>query len=229
MSKKELTTTDQQSPIQTAADILKFGGDLSQLEKLMELQERHETNQARKAYHVAMSEFKAHAPTLKKSKRVAYGNTKYNHADLGEITEEISRELSKHGLSSSWKTEQEGGIKVTCTITHVLGYSERTSLTSPPDNSGGKNSIQAIGSTITYLQRYTLLALTGLAAHDQDDDGKAAEKPKEKPRPMVEPGTKNWENAVNAYLRDGDFEEVLKHADIREEHQAQIREECKNA
>jgi hypothetical protein len=31
-----------------------------------------------------------------------------------------------------------------------------------------------MGSTISYLERYTLLALTGLAAHDQDNDGKGS-------------------------------------------------------
>ena len=43
-----------------------------------------------------------------------------------------------------------------------------------PDDSGGKNPIQSIGSTITYLERYTILALTGLATKEQDDDGKSA-------------------------------------------------------
>ena len=42
-----------------------------------------------------------------------------------------------------------------------------------PDNSGSKNSIQAIGSTTTYLQRYTLFSILGLAA-GEDDDGSAA-------------------------------------------------------
>jgi hypothetical protein len=41
------------------------------------------------------------------------------------------------------------------------------------DQSGAKNSIQAIGSTISYLQRYTLKAALGLAAAN-DDDGKAS-------------------------------------------------------
>ena len=62
---------------------------------------------------------------------------------------------------------------VTCKITHELGHSEETSLSAPADSSGSKNAIQAIGSTITYLQRYTLLALTGLATHEQDDDAQA--------------------------------------------------------
>src|SRR5690606_35194749 len=64
---------------------------------------------------------------------------------------------------------------VTCVITHELGHSERTTLSAAPDESGGKNSIQAVGSTVTYLQRYTLMAATGLAAKDMDDDGRKAE------------------------------------------------------
>jgi hypothetical protein len=60
-------------------------------------------------------------------------------------------------------------------VTHELGHSAQTSLTAPPDASGSKNSIQAIGSTVSYLQRYTFMAITGLAAKDQDDDGQKAE------------------------------------------------------
>ena len=64
---------------------------------------------------------------------------------------------------------------VTCKITHVKGHSEETTLSAPSDTSGSKNAIQAIGSTITYLERYTLLALTGLATSEMDDDGKSVE------------------------------------------------------
>ena len=80
--------------------------------------------------------------------------------------------MSEQGLTASWSTTQEANqVTVTCRITHVLGHYEETSLSSAHDNSGGKNAIQAIGSAITYLQRYTLLALTGLATKDQDNDG----------------------------------------------------------
>ena len=48
-------------------------------------------------------------------------------------------------------------------------------LSASADNSGSKNSIQAIGSTVTYLQRYTLLAITGLATEDMDDDGSGSD------------------------------------------------------
>jgi hypothetical protein len=151
------------------------GSDLDKLEKLLTLKERYEANEARKAYHKAMADFKANSPKIDKDRKVSYktqtGTTEYHHASLANVTEKISTELSKHGLSASWTTKQNGSVIVTCRITHVQGHSEETSLSAPADSSGSKNNIQAIGSTITYLERYTLLALTGLATKDQDDDG----------------------------------------------------------
>lgn len=156
-------------------------GSLDHLEKMLALQERWEANEARKAFVAAMAAFKADPPRIDKDKRVGYKQTSYSHASLGNVTDKISQSLSRHGLSAAWKTDQAGHeIKVTCTITHSLGHSESTSLSAPADTSGAKNGIQAIGSTITYLQRYTILALTGLATHDQDDDGASVSKPIQK-------------------------------------------------
>ncbi len=154
----------------------KSGADvMERLEKMWQLKREIDKDEARKEYHRAMADFKANPPKIEKDKTVAYGNTKYNHASLGNVTEKISQELSKYGLSASWTTKQNGAVSVTCRITHIKGHSEETTLSAEADKSGSKNSIQAIGSTITYLERYTLLALTGLATYDQDDDGQAAE------------------------------------------------------
>jgi hypothetical protein len=146
--------------------------DIGKLQSLLEMKERWEANQARKAYMEAMAAFKANPPEIEKDKSVAYGNTKYRHASLANVTDKINSALSQQGLSASWTTTQtDKGITVTCRISHILGHSEETSLTAPPDNSGAKNSIQALGSTLSYLQRYSLLSLTGLATHDMDTDG----------------------------------------------------------
>ena len=171
------------TPIQTTPAMLlniaiEKGAELDKLEKLMDLQMRWEANNAKKAYHQAMTQFKANPPDIDKNRHVKYqtskGTTEYDHADLFNVTEKINTELSKYGLSASWTTAQlEKQISVTCRITHILGHSESTTLSSSPDDSGGKNSIQAIGSAVTYLQRYTLLALTGLATREQDNDGKS--------------------------------------------------------
>jgi len=158
--------------IQLAID--KGNVDLDKLEKLLMLQERFEKNEALKAYNRAMSEFKANPPKIDKDKTVKFGTTKFNHASLFNVTDKITASLSKHGLSASWRTKQNGKIVVACRITHVMGHYEEVELAADADTSGSKNSIQALGSTISYLERYTLLAATGLAAEDMDDDGQSA-------------------------------------------------------
>ena len=171
----ELATVQQTTPATLLNLAVEKNADIDKLEKLMELQMRWETNQARKAYHEAMTSFKANPPEIEKEKKVSYGNTKYSYASLANVTAKINQELSKYGLSASWQTSQsDKGVTVTCRITHILGHSEETSLTAGQDKSGAKNDIQALGSTISYLERYTLLALTGCAASDMDDDGQAA-------------------------------------------------------
>lgn len=146
--------------------------DLDKLEKLMELQAKWEANEARKAFTVAMSAFKATGLIVGKDKSVAFAGTAYTHASLGNVCATIGAELSKHGLSFRWHTEQAAGkIRVTCTLTHIGGHSESVSLESSPDDSGKKNQIQQIASAVSYLERYTLLAITGTATQEQDDDG----------------------------------------------------------
>ena len=60
-------------------------------------------------------------------------------------------------------------VTVTCRLTHADGHSEETTISAPPDNSGNKSPAQAVASTITLLQRYTLLSLLGIATADMAD------------------------------------------------------------
>lgn len=146
------------------------GADLEKLEKLLILQERFEANEAKKAYHRAMTAFKANPPDIEKDRKVKFLNVKYSHASLANVTKKINEALSKHGLSASWSVTQNNNISVTCKITHEQGYSEETTITAPADSTGSKNVIQAIGSTISYLERYSILALTGLTTYEMDND-----------------------------------------------------------
>lgn len=153
-----------------------------QLTKLMELYERWNANQARKAFVVAMNEFKTAPPRITKNKHVAFeskkegvGPTNYDHATLDHVCEMVIGALSEHGISHRWEFEMPTSadwVKVTCILTHDLGHSEAASLYGPPDRTGNKSAVQSIASTVTMLERYTLLAATGLAAADTDTDGK---------------------------------------------------------
>jgi hypothetical protein len=135
---------------------------------------------AKESFNRAMAAFKRMGVVVEKNTHVSYttdkGTTAYAHASLDNCTEVIGAALSECGLSYYWETEQANGvITVTCVLSHEDGHSTRTPLMSTPDSSGGKNGIQSVGSTITYLQRYTLLAATGTATKGQDDDGRTAE------------------------------------------------------
>lgn len=145
--------------------------DVEKLEKLLAVKKDWEANEARKAFVAAMAAFKADAPTIVKDKRVEFSGTKYTHASIGNVVGVITGALGRHGLSHRWDTKQENGlITVTCVITHQFGHSEAVSLSGKPDDSGKKNAIQQTASTVSYLQRYTLLSATGLATVDQEDD-----------------------------------------------------------
>lgn len=163
------------TPMQMLAHALERGADMEQLQKLMDLQERWEAQQARKAFVQAMAHFKANPPEIVKTKQVSFGNTNYKHATLADVCAAAIQGLAQVGISHSWQVKQDGeSITVTCVLTHLQGHSESVSMTSLPDKSGQKNSIQAIASATSYLQRYTLMSATGLAAKDQDDDGRSA-------------------------------------------------------
>ena len=174
--KREVVPVAPVTPAALLQMAVSQGADLAKLEKLMDLQERWEANEAKKAFVVAMQAFHAEAPEISKNKTVKYGQTAYKHATLDHICDLVGSVMAKHGLTFAWDTQQDqNGIRVTCTITHVLGHSQSVSLQAGADNSGSKNSIQAIGSTVSYLQRYTLLSAAGLATGESDDDGKAAD------------------------------------------------------
>lgn len=150
------------------------GASIDQLTKLMELQERYEANEARKAFNVAFSNFKAETVRISKNVTVATGPLKgLKYADLFGVSSALIPLLSKHGLSHSWKLtrDEPEWMEVTCTIRHILGHSESVSMGSAPDVGPGRNAIQARGSAKSYLERYTLLAATGTAATGTDDDG----------------------------------------------------------
>lgn len=168
------------SPASLLQMAVEKGADLATLERLMDLQDRHEANQARKAYVEAMTAFKSEPIEILKRKKVSFetstgGSTSYSHAELSDITEAIGPAMAKHQLSYRWDIDQQGAaITVHCIVMHVLGHSEKVTMVAGADGSGKKNAIQQVASAVTYLQRYTLLAATGMSTKGMDDDGKTA-------------------------------------------------------
>jgi ERF superfamily len=155
--------------------------DLDRVERLMLMHEKITAKRAEMAFIEAMAKFKETAPKIFKNKRTDFehrdgqGSTSYKYATLGAICEAAIMGLASVGISHRWDLAQgDQKVTVTCVLTHTGGHSTQTTLSAGADASGKKNPIQQVASTITYLQKYTLLGATGLATEEQDDDGHAS-------------------------------------------------------
>lgn len=175
-SPNEVAVQVSAGPLSMAMAAMKAGMSIADMRGMLDLQKDWEANEARKAYVADMAEFKKNPPEIYKRKEVSFGDTHYSHATIGDVTSLTVEALANHGFSHRWDVKQESGqVIVSCILTHRLGHSESTTLQASPDASGKKNSIQQMASSVTYLQRYTLLAASGLATKDmEDDDGRAA-------------------------------------------------------
>lgn len=145
------------------------------LEKVLKLESEWEKGEAKRAYTAALTELKRDLPTfLLRDKTVDYnsakGNVHYTHTSLAGAMETVLPHLTAHGFSLTWRpASNEKGVTVTAILTHRQGHSEEATLTAPPDQSGNKSTPQAIASTITLLQRYSALAILGLATADMQE------------------------------------------------------------
>lgn len=168
------------NPAQLLQIAVSQNADMAKLEKLLDLRDRWEANEARKAFDEALAGFKGEAVRVIKRRTVDFtgekGRVHYKHANLFDVVEAVAPALSTWGFSWNWSIQQDRDwITVTCHLKHKLGHSETATMGGPIDKSGSKNTIQGIASTTSYLQRHTLKAVTGVAEADEgSDDGREA-------------------------------------------------------
>lgn len=171
------------TPMEMLAVAVGRGAGIDELGKLMDLQERWEKNEARKAFVSAMSAFKATPPRMEKVKHVNFqsksgsSTVDYHYAPLDYVSQILDRALSVHGLSFRWNVQQLDTplpVHVTCILQHNQGHSESVSLCAAIHDDQRMNPIQRLGATVSYLQRYTLLSATGMATEGMDTDANGA-------------------------------------------------------
>jgi hypothetical protein len=163
-----------QSPMGMMLAAMSQGASLEQVEKMMDLQDRWERKESEKAYNTAFAAFKAEAVRIIKGRKVTDGPLRgKEYAELHDVVDAVTPALSRHGLSTAWKLtrDEKDWLEVTCTLKHVGGHSESVSMGGPPDAGGAKNALQARASTKSYLERYTLKAICGVAECGDDTDG----------------------------------------------------------
>ena len=150
--------------------------------ELLRARRQEEDRAAERAFNDAMSQAKGELQPVLKTRDVDYpskkeggGRTKYKYESFADVARSVDPVFSAHGLSYRFGIEQGGDlVRVICIVSHRDGHSERIKLEGKVDpGSTGMSMVQALGSALTYLQRYSLRAAIGLAA-GVDDDGRGA-------------------------------------------------------
>ena len=131
----------------------------------------------------ALAKAQAEFPPVTRSKTVTVrtktgGSYTFSYAPLDAILGAVGPALTKHGLALVQMLD--GGALVTL-LMHESGASLEGRAPLPP-----MDDIQSFGSAITYLRRYAIQALLGIAAEEDDDGNRAsgnAAGPARRPRP----------------------------------------------
>lgn len=125
---------------------------------------------------LAMTQAELSAPHKNKTAKVKTKSGyeySYSYADLPAIIE-AARPATKHGLGYVQAPFNDGlSIGVVTILGHKSGQWIKATITAKPETER-LAAVQAAGSVITFLRRYSLSAMLGLAA-DDDDDANAAD------------------------------------------------------
>lgn len=171
----------QDNPFQQMASaLIEKGGDVSQLDKLLDLQLKWEGEQARKSYADSMASAQAEMPAIFKDRFNT--QTKSWYATLESVNNRITPIYTKHGFSLSFDTEDsplDKCIRIVCRVLHYKGHSETFRYDQPIDDVGiagavNKTQVHARGSAMTYGRRYLTMMIFNLVGSDEDDDGNTA-------------------------------------------------------
>jgi hypothetical protein len=170
--------------------------DIAKLERMLELKERHDAQNAKAAFDAAFAKASARFPEIPLNGKNLHNNTRY--AKLKDIIKLTRPILAEHGLALSFSTEtNEKEVIVTAELSHESGHTKSNSLPLPRDTGAGRNAVQAIGSSQTYGQRYTAQAILGLSLGEDDEDDGASSGRVQQP---VTPRNTSWEKTITDEL-----------------------------
>jgi len=159
--------------------------NVDKLERLLSLQKEILAEEAKAAFNQSLAAFQARCPQLAKSKHIhvtprgggpsRYQSSYCTYEDMMAVVQPLMSEL---GFAASFDTiTQQGGLEIVCTLVHRGGHEKSFRLRVPIDKSGNKNDVQAVGSSNSYLRRYSLANALGIVFKDDDDDADAAVRP----------------------------------------------------
>lgn len=156
--------------------------DVEKMQALLQMQRELIADQARAEFNEAMARLQPRLPRIPKDGTVdrGPGKGKFLYGKWETIDKLVRPLLNNEGFSLSFDTKarDDGWIIVTGTLRHSAGHIETSSIGPlPPDPSGGKNPVQALGSATSYGRRYAAINLLNLTFEGMDDDGQGGAPP----------------------------------------------------
>jgi ERF superfamily len=160
--------------------------DVTKLEALLRMQREIVADDAKAQFNQAFIRLQKRLPRIKKEGELTYpvnknqpdGPQKHiaSFAKWEDIDAALRPLLDEEGFALSFNTAprpgEGGGLLVTAILRHRAGHSQETSIPVPLDTSGGKNTLQGYGSTLSYGKRYAATAALNIVTEGEDDDGK---------------------------------------------------------
>lgn len=133
---------------------------------------------------------------------VVGGGQKRTYADLGAYLDAVRPALHKHGLGLLQPVGfADDAISIQTVLVDGKGDKvESPVLNIPIDRTGNRNAVQALGSTITYARRYSLMSFLGLVGEDDDGEGanmSKAKQPAQQAKPVQQ---QNYRDKALAWL-----------------------------
>jgi hypothetical protein len=151
---------------------------IERLDRLAMLYDRLVQREAETKFNAALVKMQPKLPVLEERGQITGPDGKLlaSYATWEDIVEVIRPILARHGFSLSFKPGRSprGVPTVTGVLRHEAGHNEAAEIELPADVSGDKNPVQAVGSTMSYGQRYVAKMLLNLVSRGEDDDGQAA-------------------------------------------------------
>lgn len=153
------------------------------------------------AIALALSKAQAAFAPILKNRTVSAGQYSFDYAPLDTVLEAVQPALTGNALAVFHMTD---GIHMKSVLAHESGQYIFSSF---PLTADGKNRMQALGSALTYGQRYNVRLLLNLAS-ETDDDGNAAagNDAQVRERPMTGGGS------MKQYRNDPDVIEAAERA-----------------
>lgn len=171
--------TRPQTPMDLIQLAIEKEGSIDVIERLAKLQMEFTDREDKIAYRNAMTRFKDDMPRIVRQRSIKdkQGDEKYKVVALEDVADPVMKALVKLGITYRYKTADlpDGRIRVTCILgLQGTAYEEEGStLAAPPDTAGGKDPLKAVGSTTSYLEKYTLMASVGMHVYGADPEAEA--------------------------------------------------------